>query len=117
MENRTLGKQAYEYLKRRILSNEFMPGERLREVELAKSLMISRAPVREALQVLAAEGMVTINPRRGTYVAKLDPQEYLEYVQVREALESLRDDHRKIQQQLPPRTIRTADKSSQPLSI
>lgn len=89
MENRTLGRQAYEYLKRRILSNEFKPGERLREVELAKSLMISRAPVREALQALAVEGMVTINPRRGTYVAKLDPQEYLEYVQVREALESL----------------------------
>jgi len=89
MENRTLGKQAYAYIKRRILSNELKPGERLREVELAKRLMISRAPIREALQSLAAEGMVTSNPRRGTYVARLDPQEYLEYVQVREALESL----------------------------
>lgn len=89
MENRTLAKQAYEHIRQQILSNELRPGERLRESELAGNLRISRAPLREALKTLAAEGMVTINPRRGSRVATLDPLEFLELVQVREALEGM----------------------------
>lgn len=89
MEKRTLSKQVYEHLKEEILSHRLTPGERLREVSLAERLHISRAPIREALQALAVEGLVTIYPRRGAIVAVLSPEEFLEFVQVREALEAL----------------------------
>jgi DNA-binding GntR family transcriptional regulator len=50
---------------------------------------VSRGPIREALGGLAAEGLVTINPRRGAIVTKLTKQEFMDAYQVREALETL----------------------------
>jgi DNA-binding GntR family transcriptional regulator len=58
-------------------------------VALATSLGVSRGPIREALGRLAAEGLVTVTPRRGTIVTKLTKQEFIDAYQVREALESL----------------------------
>ena len=56
---------------------------------LARSLGISRGPLREALGQLAAEGLVTIVPRRGAVVKRLTRQEFIDAYEVREALESL----------------------------
>jgi DNA-binding GntR family transcriptional regulator len=51
-----------------ILAGQFAPGQRLVETDLSASLGISRAPVREALRALAAEGLVEIRQNRGTFV-------------------------------------------------
>jgi DNA-binding GntR family transcriptional regulator len=70
--NRTsLSQQAVEELRRRIAGSALSPGQRLDEAALADDLGISRTPLREALKVLSAEGLVEIRPRRGCYVAEL----------------------------------------------
>ncbi|MES1924850.1 GntR family transcriptional regulator [Salinisphaera sp. T31B1] len=52
-----------------IMTGQFAPGQRLREVEIASLLDISRAPLREALRELASDGLVEIRPNRGAFVA------------------------------------------------
>ena len=89
LENRTLREQVADHLREEILSSRLAPGEELSEVALARSLGISRGPLREALGQLAAEGLVTIVPRRGAVVKRLTRQEFVDAYQVREALESL----------------------------
>jgi DNA-binding GntR family transcriptional regulator len=89
LENRTLREQVADHLREEILSSRLAPGEELGEVALARSLGISRGPLREALGQLAAEGLVTIVPRRGAVVRRLTHQEFIDAYQVREALESL----------------------------
>jgi DNA-binding GntR family transcriptional regulator len=89
LENRTLRERVFEHLRDEILSGELPAGTELHEVGLAASLGVSRGPLREALGRLAAEGLVTITPRRGAVVTKLTRQEFVEAYQLREALESL----------------------------
>ncbi|MBV9167687.1 MAG: GntR family transcriptional regulator [Solirubrobacterales bacterium] len=89
LENRTLREQVADHLREEILSSRLAPGVELSEVALARSLGISRGPLREALGQLAAEGLVTIVPRRGAVVKRLTRQEFIDAYQVREALESL----------------------------
>jgi DNA-binding GntR family transcriptional regulator len=89
LENRTLREQVIDHLREEILSSRLAPGEELGEVALARSLGISRGPLREALGQLAAEGLVTIVPRRGAVVKRLTYREFIDSYQVREALESL----------------------------
>lgn len=89
LENRTLRERVFEHLRDEILSGALEPGSELLEVPVASALGISRGPLREALGRLAAEGLVTITPRRGAVVTKLTSAEFIEAYQVREALESL----------------------------
>lgn len=89
LENRTLREQVADHLREEILSERLTPGTELGEVALARSLGVSRGPLREALGQLAAEGLVTIVPRRGAVVRRLTRQEFIDSYQVREALESL----------------------------
>lgn len=89
LENRTLREQVVDHLREEILTSKLEPGTELGEVGLARSLGISRGPLREALGQLAAEGLVTIVPRHGAVVKRLTRQEFIDAYQVREALESL----------------------------
>jgi DNA-binding GntR family transcriptional regulator len=89
LENRTLWQRVHEHLREEILSNRLHAGSELQETALAESLGVSRGPVREALGRLAAEGLVTVRPRRGAVVRSLSKAEFLEAYQVREALEAL----------------------------
>jgi DNA-binding GntR family transcriptional regulator len=89
LERRTLREQAADHLRAEVYSGRLAPGEELGEVALARSLGISRGPLREAIGQLAAEGLVTIIPRRGAVVRRLNRQEFIDAYQVREALESL----------------------------
>ena len=89
LENRTLREQVADHLREEILSEHLAPGAELGEVALARSLGVSRGPLREALGQLAAEGLVTIVPRRGAVVRRLTRREFIDSYQVREALESL----------------------------
>src|SRR5689334_16319956 len=89
IENVTLWEKVHAHLREEILANRLPPGTVLSEVPLAASLGVSRGPVREAIGRLAAEGLVTVRPRRGAVVSALSHEEFLQAYQVREALEAL----------------------------
>lgn len=76
-------------LRERIVSGEFAVGERLVEGRLSEEMGVSRMPVREALRELAAEGIVTIEPRRGASVTVFTEDLKRELVEVRATLEAL----------------------------
>jgi DNA-binding GntR family transcriptional regulator len=76
-------------LREQILRRDYKPGARLVEGRLADVLGVSRIPVREALRLLASEGLVEITPRRGATVASLSPGAAREMVEVRATLEGL----------------------------
>jgi DNA-binding GntR family transcriptional regulator len=72
-----------------ILNSLMKPGERLHVEELAEKLGVSLTPVRNALQLLEAEGLVVVRPRSGTFVASLTAQDIEETFDIRCALERL----------------------------
>jgi GntR family transcriptional regulator, rspAB operon transcriptional repressor len=78
-----LTQTVYKLLRARIASHDFVPGQQLRLELLAAQLGVSRTPVREALNQLAAEGLVEIRPRRGTFVAQVDLSTVAELYQLR----------------------------------
>jgi DNA-binding GntR family transcriptional regulator len=85
---RTLRGQAYDILKRQLLSGEMRPGERVNEVVMAARLGISRGPLREAIRNLEQEGLLIAAPHRGTFVRQLNQVEAAELQEVRLALET-----------------------------
>jgi len=89
LENLTLSQRAHAHLREEILSNRLPPGTELQELALSQRLGVSRGPIREALGRLAAEGLVTLRPRRGAVVHSLSSEDFLQAYQVREALEAL----------------------------
>jgi DNA-binding GntR family transcriptional regulator len=78
-----------ERLRAAILSGNFSPGERLREVEIAARYQVSRGPVREALLQLEQEGLVLLRRNRGAVVARLSRGDLEELYSLRLALERL----------------------------
>jgi DNA-binding GntR family transcriptional regulator len=72
-----------------IVSGEYPPGAGLSEVTLSDELGVSRTPVREALKQLAAEGLVRVVPRVGTFVAEPTRRDVVELFQLRELFEGL----------------------------
>jgi DNA-binding GntR family transcriptional regulator len=72
-----------------ILENTLLPGQKLRQEELARQLGVSRTPLLKALQKLEAEFLVESRPRRGMYVRQLSDREMHELYEVREAIECL----------------------------
>ena len=81
--------KAVAVLKEKVLSNELLPGSNHLESELADMLNMSRTPVREALLVLEAQGLVEIRPRRGVRVLPLSAQDMKEIYQILTELESM----------------------------
>ncbi len=77
-----------DQLRDAILDGEFKPGDPLIEAELAATFRVSRAPVREALQSLSAEGLVEVVPYHGTTVRLLTPKDIEELYSLRGALEA-----------------------------
>jgi DNA-binding GntR family transcriptional regulator len=71
-----------------ILRGQLVPGQILKQEELAKQFGLSRAPVREALRQLEAEGLVVSYPHRGTAVSKLSPEDIEEVFLIRITLET-----------------------------
>ncbi|WP_227272278.1 GntR family transcriptional regulator [Roseobacter weihaiensis] len=78
---------AYEQLRARILNGEIRPGDRLREVELAEDLGLSRTPVREAIRRLEQDGIVEHAAHKGAVVRLLDQSSITELYTIREVLE------------------------------
>lgn len=77
----------YETLRQKILKGELKPGDRLIEVELSSALGVSRTPVREAIQKLEQEGLVTMAPRRGARIANISEKNVRDVLEIRKNLE------------------------------
>ena len=89
MKHPSLKEIAYQAIREKILAGSFPPGERIREDQLAAEISMSRTPVREAINQLAAEGLVNNIPRRGIYLRSISPEQLAELLDVRKALETL----------------------------
>ncbi len=85
---RALYQEVAELLRQRIFQRELEPGSWIDEVKLAQEYGISRTPLREALKVLAAEGLVTMKVRRGAYVTEMSEQDLAEVYHLLSLLES-----------------------------
>lgn len=79
--------RAYQVLRDKAIRFQLKPGERLLEVELARSLQMSRAPVREAMNRLVTEGLLTVVPNHGFSCRKLSVSEITALYRVRTDLE------------------------------
>jgi DNA-binding GntR family transcriptional regulator len=79
----------YVKLRNMILNFEMQPNYRLTETELATYFKVSRTPIREALQRLETEELITIRPKQGCFVRTMDLDEFTDYYQVRVSLEIL----------------------------
>ncbi len=84
-----LADQAYAALEERIVTLRLKPGDFLSEYALAAQLGLGRTPIREALQRLVREGLVSVLPRRGILVSTTEPAQQLLVLEVRRELERL----------------------------
>lgn len=75
-------------LRQRIFARELEPGSWIDELRIAQDYGISRTPLREALKVLAAEGLVTMKVRRGAYVTEVSTQDLADVYHLLSLLES-----------------------------
>lgn len=78
---------AYDSLKNAIFTNQLQPGDHLSENQVAQSLGMSRTPIREAIKVLASEGLVEIHNGVGIFVKQITTKEISDLFEVRAALE------------------------------
>lgn len=85
---RALYEEVAELLRQRIFSRELEPGGWIDELKLAEEYGISRTPLREALKVLAAEGLVTMKVRRGAYVTEVSEKDLSDVYHLLSLLES-----------------------------
>ncbi len=88
MEIRGVTESIVHHLRDRIITGELPPGFRLNEVELAKKLKVSRAPLREAFRVLENDRLIVRLPRHGSYVASLNVENLEEVFEARRMIES-----------------------------
>ena len=85
---RALYQEVAEHLRQRIFLRELQPGSWIDELRIAQELGISRTPLREALKVLAAEGLVTMKVRRGAYVTEVSDADLADVYHLLGLLES-----------------------------
>ncbi len=86
---RPLHEQAADRLRDMIVEGELAPGERIREQAVCDRIGLSRTPLREAMKVLAAEGLVNLQPNRGATVSDPGPVDIADTFRVIGALEAL----------------------------
>ncbi|MEN9467259.1 MAG: hypothetical protein RL081_1260 [Pseudomonadota bacterium] len=85
---RALYEEVAELLRQRIFRRELEPGSWIDELKIAEDYGISRTPMREALKVLAAEGLVTMKVRRGAYVTEVNEKDLTDVYHLLSLLES-----------------------------
>ncbi|WP_037236995.1 GntR family transcriptional regulator [Rhodococcus wratislaviensis] len=92
MANSELGHQltlqAAAQIRGLIIDRVLLPGEKIRQVDLAEKIGVSRSPLREALRTLEAEGVVSYEANRGYVVARLDDNDLEQIFDMREMLEA-----------------------------
>src|SRR4029077_17647759 len=85
----TLTEQAYRLIEEQIVTLRLKPGDVLSEQMLSATFDIGRTPIREALQRLAREGLITVLPRKGILVSDINPRSQLLVLEVRREIERL----------------------------
>lgn len=85
---KALYEEVAELLRQRIFNRELTPGSWIDELKIAEEYGISRTPLREALKVLAAEGLVTMKVRRGAYVTEVNEKDLRDVYHLLSLLES-----------------------------
>jgi len=85
---RALYQEVAELMRQRIFARELEAGSWIDELRIAEALGISRTPLREALKVLAAEGLVTMKVRRGAYVTEVSEKDLRDVYHLLALLES-----------------------------
>ena len=85
---RALYQEVAEQLRQRIFNRTLEPGGWIDELKIAEEFGISRTPLREALKVLAAEGLVTMKVRRGAYVTEMSDKDLRDVYHLLGLLES-----------------------------
>jgi DNA-binding GntR family transcriptional regulator len=88
LSHRALYEDVAESLRQRIFKRELEPGSWIDELRIAEAYGISRTPLREALKVLAAEGLVTMKVRRGAYVTEVSATDLADVYHLLSLLES-----------------------------
>lgn len=101
IDNSDLTTKVYQWLKGAILHHEIRPGTKLDITELADRLGVSRTPVKDAVNRLAIEGLITLYSRRGTYVSTMSVQTYRDLMETRLMIEQW------VATQLPVDQLRT----------
>jgi DNA-binding GntR family transcriptional regulator len=89
MRGETLTERAYRLIEEQIVTLQLKPGDILSEQMLSAVFKIGRTPIREALQQLAREGLITILPRKGILVSDINPRSQLLVLEVRREIERL----------------------------
>lgn len=87
LELRSLQQQIHDRLLGRILRGDLEPGERISPPEIAAAMGVSITPVRDAVNQMAAEGLVTVTPRRGTIVSPVSVRDIEELYEIRLMIE------------------------------
>ncbi len=88
LKPRALYEEVAELLRGRIFSRELAPGDWIDELKIAAELEISRTPLREALKVLATEGLITMKMRRGAYVTEVNDKDLRDVFHLMAVLEA-----------------------------
>ena len=89
IQKKTLHEEIANNLREMIMSGELREGDKIKENELCDMMGISKTPLREALRVLSAEGLIRLIPNRGSYVTTPTFEEIKEMFDVMVALEGL----------------------------
>jgi DNA-binding GntR family transcriptional regulator len=84
----SLGEQTYKVILDAIVSLEFKPGDQLSVHRLSEQLGVSRTPVKDAFQRLEQEGLVSVVPRRGTFVSPIEVKDIDEILEARALIEA-----------------------------
>lgn len=88
-KDNSMSKIVYDAIYKRIISGNLQPGEKITETNISNTLGISRAPVREALKMLAENRLVVLVPYSGCHIANPDKDEIVEIYEIRKRLESM----------------------------
>lgn len=87
VEIKSLMTVVLDTIRRRILTGEFKPGQKINESEIAIHMGISRSPVREAFRVLERDGLIATLPRKGSYITDISLKDLGELFEIRKILE------------------------------
>src|SRR5258705_12711024 len=79
--------RALQQLRAKVVSGELMPGEQIRQQEMAEELGVSRVPLREALNLLADQGLLIHRPNSGYFVAERAPNELAQISRILQLLD------------------------------
>jgi len=87
MEILSVTESTLQFLRRKIITGELKPGQKLNESSLSEELGISRPPLRETFRILGKDHLMVTIPRKGTYVTELSVRDFEEICQIREMIE------------------------------